>query len=125
MLKEGGAHEREYIIVDDGSKDNSSFIIKSLLKKLPGKVILLRRKNMGASYSTNEAVSLVRGFWIRLLDGDDRVTYKSTENMLNLATRCKTEFDFGNKTTMSLKKTPLPDANNLKNKYWSGETNDS
>ena len=50
---------------------------------------------MGASYSTNEAVSLARGFWIRLLDGDDCVTYKSTENMLNLATRCKTEFVYG------------------------------
>ena len=50
---------------------------------------------MGASYSTNEAVSLVKGFWIRLLDGDDCVTYKSTENMLNLATRFKTEFVYG------------------------------
>ena len=31
---EGGSHKREYIVIDDGSKDNSSFVYKTLSKKL-------------------------------------------------------------------------------------------
>ena len=94
-MKEGGSHKREYILIDDGSTDSSAAVINSLLKKLPGRVIFIKRKNMGASFSTNQAVNLANAFWIRLLDGDDCVTYKSTEKMLNLALKYKTEFVYG------------------------------
>ena len=49
---------------------------------------------MGASYSTNEAISIAKGYWIRLLDGDDIISYKSTEKMLQPA-RKKEEFVYG------------------------------
>ena len=94
-MKEGGSHKREYIIIDDGSTDNSSCTIRSMTKKLPGKVVHLKRRNMGASFSTNQAVNLANAYWIRLLDGDDLITYKSTEIMLGLAMRFKTEFVYG------------------------------
>ena len=35
------------------------------------------------------------GYWIRLLDGDDNVTYKSTSKMLYLAHRYKVNFVYG------------------------------
>ena len=92
---EGGSHKREYIVIDDGSKDNSSFVYKTLSKKLPGKLTFVKRKNLGASYSTNEAVKKARGFWIRLLDGDDLVTYKSTCYMLYLAHLKNVSFVYG------------------------------
>ena len=85
----------EIIVVNDGSKDNSSFVYKTLSKKLPGKLTLVKRKNLGASYSTNEAVKKARGFWIRLLDGDDLVTYKSTFYMLYLAHLKNVSFVYG------------------------------
>ena len=44
---------------------------------------------MGASYSTNEAVLKARGYWVRLLDGDDIIAYKSTAKMLRLAKQTK------------------------------------
>ena len=92
---EGGSHRREYIVVDDGSNDNTSIILKKFASKLPGKVIILKRGNLGASYSTNEAVSLASGYWIRLLDGDDSVTYRSTSKMLYLAKRYNVNFVYG------------------------------
>ena len=49
---------------------------------------------MGASYSTNEAVLMARGYWIRLLDGDDLIAYGSTSKMLRLAKQ-KEEFVYG------------------------------
>ena len=57
LVKEGGGHPREYIFVDDGSTDGSILILKNLIRKLPGKVKIISRRNMGASYSTNEAVT--------------------------------------------------------------------
>ena len=95
LAKEGGSHKREYIVVDDGSYDNTSIILKNFASKLPGKLIILKRGNLGASYSTNEAVTHASGYWIRLLDGDDNVTYKSTSKMLYLAHRYKVNFVYG------------------------------
>ena len=62
---------------------------------MPGELIILKRRNLGASYSTNEAVKIASGFWIRLLDGDDLVTYKSTKRMLYLANFYKVSFVYG------------------------------
>ena len=95
LAQEGGSHKREYIIVDDGSNDNTLIILKKFASKLPGKLIILKRGNLGASYSTNEAVTHASGYWIRLLDGDDNVTYKSTSKMLYLAHRYKLNFVYG------------------------------
>jgi hypothetical protein len=50
---------------------------------------------MGASYSTNEAMLMARGYWVRLLDGDDIIGYKSTAKMLRLAKQKKEEFVYG------------------------------
>ena len=111
LAKEGGSHKREYIIVDDGSYDNTLIIIKKFASKLPGKLIILKRGNLGASYSTNEAVTHASGYWIRLLDGDDNVTYKSTSKMLYLAHRYKVNFVYG---LISEKK---PNINSMTFKY--------
>ena len=95
LAKEGGFHKREYIFVDDGSNDNSFLILNSLKKKLPGEVKIISRRNMGASYSTNEAMRSAQGYWVRLLDGDDKISYKSTSKMLSLARKTKEEFVYG------------------------------
>ena len=95
LALEGGSHKREYIVVDDGSDDNTFFILRKFAPRLPGKLIVLKRGNLGASYSTNEAVTHASGYWIRLLDGDDNVTYKSTSKMLYLAHRYKVNFVYG------------------------------
>ena len=111
LALEGGSHKREYIVVDDGSYDNTSIILKKFASKLPGKLIILKRGNLGASYSTNEAVTHASGYWIRLLDGDDSVTYKSTSKMLYLAHRYKVNFVYG---LISEKK---PNLNSMPFKY--------
>ena len=49
LAQEGGSHKREYIIVDDGSHDNTLIILKKFDPKLPGKLIILKRGNLGAS----------------------------------------------------------------------------
>ena len=95
LSREGGNIKKEFILVDDGSSDNSIAIIKNLSNKLPGNLKIVRHKNLGASFSTNKAVKMANSYWIRLLDGDDLVTYKSTEYMLNLAKKNKQDFSYG------------------------------
>ncbi len=95
LAKEGGPHLREYIFIDDGSQDQTFAILEKLKVKLPGKVTIISRRNMGASYSTNEAISHANGYWLRLLDGDDLIEYKSTYQMLLIARRKKVEFVYG------------------------------
>ena len=63
---------------------------------------------MGASYSTNEAMLMAKGYWVRLLDGDDIIEYKSTAKMLRLAKQ--KEFVYGlihEKTKVLSKRTVL------------------
>ncbi len=80
--------------------------LKIIKFKLPGKVKVIKRANMGASYSTNEAMLMAKGYWVRLLDGDDIIEYKSTAKMLRLAKQKKAEFVYGliHERTMVLKK---------------------
>ena len=95
LAKEGGSHSREYIFVDDGSTDHTLLALNTLKRKLPGSVRIISRANMGASYSTNEAVLMARGYWIRLLDGDDLIAHGSTAKMFRLAKQKKEEFVYG------------------------------
>ena len=62
LAKEGGSHKREYIFVDDGSTDYSILTLKIFKARLPGEVKIIKRPNMGASYSTNEAMLLAKGY---------------------------------------------------------------
>lgn len=75
----------EFIICDDGSKDNTYEIALSYKKQYPDKIVLLKnKKNMGLEYTLNKCLSLASGEYIARQDGDD----KSRKN------RLKIEVDF-------------------------------
>lgn len=63
----------EYIIMDDGSTDNTKNIIESLLKK-DKRIIYFRQKNIGLKgigKNYNRALSISKGKYIAILEGDD------------------------------------------------------
>ncbi len=71
----------EVIIVDDGSKDNTSKIARNLEKKYPN-VIFLHKKNSGKADSLNEGIKLASGEIIGVVDADSFPHKGSIEKMV-------------------------------------------
>lgn len=64
----------EYILVDDGSSDESTVIAKKYASNNPGKIIYVEHENhtnKGVSATRNLGLRKARGEYIALIDGDD------------------------------------------------------
>ena len=60
----------EFIIIDDGSKDDTLAVAMELAAA-DARIRLISRPNAGVSATANEAIALARGEFIARLDGDD------------------------------------------------------
>ncbi|AYO56920.1 hypothetical protein CO230_01505 [Chryseobacterium sp. 6424] len=60
----------EYIIIDDGSSDNSHDVIKALAEKYPQIKYVLHKENKG-HLRINEGVKMAQGDYISILSSDD------------------------------------------------------
>lgn len=65
-------NEWECIIIDDGSSDNTSEIVKNWIKK-DSRFRYYHKNNTGVADTRNFGVSLSRGEWLLPLDGDDKI----------------------------------------------------
>lgn len=64
----------QLLLIDDGSKDNSSFISEKYVEKFPEKVVYSthpNNANKGLSASRNFGISIASGSLIAILDADD------------------------------------------------------
>ncbi len=61
----------EIVIVDDGSKDQSSSIVKNLKKKYPEQIQYILQENQGVSVARNTGIENANGEYISFLDSDD------------------------------------------------------
>lgn len=64
----------EWIIVDDGSTDNTAAQISAIKD---ARIILVSQRNKGVSAARNAALDLAKGTYITFLDADDRLPRQS------------------------------------------------
>lgn len=73
----------EIILVDDGSKDNSSLIIDDLAKN-DNRIKVIHKKNGGVSSARNVGLNNSNGKYIVFIDGDDYIESDYIEYFYNL-----------------------------------------
>lgn len=60
----------EFILIDDGSKDDTLEIIKRYAKK-DNRIVVIEKNNTGLANSLNEGIRMAKGKWIARHDADD------------------------------------------------------
>jgi glycosyltransferase involved in cell wall biosynthesis len=76
-------HDFEYLVVDDGSTDNSVEVIKAHVGDDP-RFRLVQGEHRGPSAARNAGIREAKGQYIAFLDGDDRWHPKFLERQLQL-----------------------------------------
>lgn len=80
--------EKEIILINDGSKDNSLSIIEDYSKKYKN-IVVLNQDNSGQGMARNRGLKIARGEYITFVDSDDYISgAKSYEKLLNV---CKSK----------------------------------
>lgn len=62
----------EWIIIDDGSTDDTQFIVKDIICRAKFPVVYAKQKNSGKHMAVNRALDLACGELFLILDSDDR-----------------------------------------------------
>ena len=88
LMNHRNCHKTEVIIVNDGSKDNTSQIAHSLAEKSCGIIKVIDKKNGGHGSTINEGIKAAKGRYFRLVDGGDWV---DGENLATLVDKLETE----------------------------------
>ncbi len=90
----------ECIIVNDGSKDNSSQVAKRIIKKNPNKKIKLYEiENSGLANARNHGISLSNGQLVLPLDSDDVLENFALEKFVETLTKNGADIVYSNYTT--------------------------
>jgi glycosyltransferase involved in cell wall biosynthesis len=99
--------DKEIIIIDNGSKDNSEKIIKNFSKYKNIKTIL-RKKNLGYGATVDEGTRLAKGKYIYIHYADLEYDINASLNMLKLAEQKKLDIVFASRLKNKLKKNSIP-----------------
>lgn len=70
-LKKQSFKDFEWLIIDDGSSDNTESIIDQYKKSSPFPITYIKRENKGKACSINEALDIAKGELFLVFDSDD------------------------------------------------------
>lgn len=94
--------EIEILCINDGSVDNSLKILENLNKE-DSRIIIINKKNGGASSARNAALKIAKGEYCLNIDSDDWIEQNYLKNIYNRAKKDNLDiaisniiFDFGN-----------------------------
>ena len=79
-----GGEDVEIIIVNDGSKDNTSKIGHEYAEKYPDIIRVIDKENGGHGDAVNYGLANAEGKYFKVVDSDDWVNTESLQNILNV-----------------------------------------
>jgi glycosyltransferase involved in cell wall biosynthesis len=94
IFAQEGDFAREYIFIDDGSRDDSMAVMERLCAGRHD-VRIIRQANAGPAKATNAAVKLATLPWLKIVDGDDVLAPDATRRLLTAAEQLGTQFALG------------------------------
>lgn len=96
MLKRQSFSDFEWIVVNDGSADDTSARLHRLeTMDLPFSVRVVDRENGGVAAARNSGAAVARGRWLCFLDDDDTVSDFFLSLLYRAATDCRTDLALG------------------------------
>ena len=87
LVNQKNADKIEILVINDGSKDDTSGTAKEYAAKIDktGKIIrVIDKENGGHGSALNRGVEEARGKYVKLIDGDDTVDSKAFEKLVGL-----------------------------------------
>lgn len=81
-----GIKECEFILVNDGSTDNSLNIANEY-KKLDSRIKIINQVNQGVSVARNTGIEAAQGEYIGFIDGDDWIEFDMYKTLYDIATK--------------------------------------
>jgi glycosyltransferase involved in cell wall biosynthesis len=94
LKKTDGNFRKEYIFVDDGSKDESLSLLKIAVNDLP-RTTIITQSNQGPAISINKAVNLTTGDYIHFVEGNEILHPESTAVLLHACVEAGAQVAFG------------------------------
>lgn len=79
-----GSEDIEILIVNDGSRDNTSIIADEYEKKYPGIIRAIHKENGGHGDAVNTGLKNARGVYFKVLDSDDWFDRESFKKVLDI-----------------------------------------
>lgn len=81
-LKNQTCHDFEWIIIDDGSQDNTEQLVRRWMAQCTEfEIRYCKQPNGGKHRAVNRAVKMARYDWFLILDSDDRLTEHAVETI--------------------------------------------
>lgn len=112
LKQQTGPFEREFIFIDDGSRDDSVAVIQRETAGLEN-VRIVAQENHGPAIATNNAVSVATGDWIKLVDSDDVLAPFCSRVLLERAVANDLDFIFGSAAYYDMNVGPVFDETGL------------
>lgn len=73
----------EWIIIDDGSTDNTFNFVESIIPTSPFNIKISKQKNSGKPSALNFGYSLCNSNWVFIVDSDDLLIKNAVEEIIN------------------------------------------
>ena len=94
IFDQDGDFERELIVVDDGSDDDSLSVCRAIAAGHDN-ITVVTQPNAGPAIATNKGASMARLEWLKGVDGDDLLAPWCTRLLIEAAERLGTDVAFG------------------------------